>query len=246
MQTLTHLFTVVKGLFNPETLQHMLQNWGFLAYYILFAIVFSETGLLVGFCLPGDSLLFIAGFVCSVALPETGHPAINLFILMPLLIVAAIAGDNLNYWLGRRTGPMIFNKEDSLFFHKKHLVKTQKFYEKYGGKTMILARFVPFVRTFAPFVAGMGKMDYMRFVRFDICGAFAWICSMMLMGYFLGNIPWVKHNLEKAVILVIFISILPIIIEMIKAKFFHKEEAPPPPAEPEDSECEEKEECGCK
>lgn len=222
METLHGLLTAFKGLFDPHALQAMLQEWGWLAYPILFAIVFAETGLLVGFALPGDSLLFIAGFVCSIAEGK----GLNFWYLAPLLMVAAIVGDSVGYWLGRKTGPIIFCKEDSLFFHKKHLLRTQRFYEKYGGRTIIYARFIPIVRTFAPFVAGVGQMDYRRFISYNVFGGIGWILSMMLMGYFLGNIPIVKQNLEKAVLLVIFLSILPILIEWFRSRG-HKDEEPP-------------------
>ncbi|MBX7246495.1 MAG: VTT domain-containing protein [Candidatus Sumerlaeaceae bacterium] len=213
-------------MFNPETLQSMLHDWGWVAYIILFIIVFAETGLLVGFCLPGDSLLFIAGFVCSPAAGNIMDP----WLLGFLLIVAAVVGDTVGYWLGWKTGPMIFHREDSIFFHRKHLIKTQKFYEKYGGRTIIYARFVPIVRTFAPFVAGVGKMEYKRFISYNVFGGIGWVVSMLALGYFLGNIPWVKHNLEKAVIIVIFISILPIIIEVAKARFGKPTPESDPPA----------------
>lgn len=205
--------TFYKHLINPDSLTVMLTEWGWAAYILLFCIVFAETGLLVGFCLPGDSLLFVAGFVCSV-----GNNALNIFILGPLLMLAAILGDNTNYWLGRGTGPKIFSREDSLFFHKKHLVRTQHFYEKHGPMTIIYARFVPIVRTFAPFVAGMGKMRYARFLAFSIGGGAGWIVSMLTLGYFLGQVGFIKHNLDKAVVVVVLISLLPIFLEFYKAR----------------------------
>lgn len=214
MQSVLHLF---KQLFSPDQLQHLLQEWGWVAYIVLFVIVFAETGLLVGFCLPGDSLLFIAGFVCSIVTP-TGH-ALEFAWLCPLLIFAAVAGDTVGYWLGRKAGPMIFCREDSLFFHRAHLVRTHRFFERYGGKTIIYARFVPIVRTFAPFVAGIGNMNYLRFLKFNVWGGIGWITGMLLLGYWFGNIPIVKHNLEKAVLVVIFISLLPVFIEVARSHF---------------------------
>lgn len=191
-------------LFNPSELQLQLQTWGWLCYPILFAIIFAETGLLVGFFLPGDSLLFITGFVCSL-----GY--IEIVPLMILLIIAAIVGDAVGYLLGKRTGRNIFLREDSLFFKKDYLVRTQQFYEKHGGKTIVIARFIPIIRTFAPFMAGVGDMGYRKFAAYNIVGGIAWISSMLLAGYYLGNIPWIKANLEKAIILIIFISLLPVI-----------------------------------
>jgi membrane-associated protein len=211
---MTSIFEFLRTLFNPELLQQALTEWGWLAYLILFAIVFAETGLLVGFFLPGDSLLFIAGFVCSPAL----H-ALDFWTLVVLLSIAAIVGDTVGYWLGRRVGPVIFCREDSLFFHRKHLLRTHRFYERHGGKTIVYARFVPIVRTFAPFVAGIGKMNYWRFVSFNVFGGIGWVVGMAALGYHLGSVDWVKKNLEKAVLIVIFISILPIIVEVVRSRF---------------------------
>ncbi len=220
METITAFFGQAyhffQTIFKPELLTHALQEWGWVAYVILFAIVFAETGLLVGFCLPGDSLLFIAGFVCSIRTDQ--GPVLNYFVLTALLCVAAVVGDTVGYWLGRRTGPLIFCREDSLFFHKKHLLRTQHFYERYGGRTIIYARFVPIVRTFAPFVAGIGRMDYPKFLSYNVFGGIGWVIGMTLIGYFLGSIPVVQRNLEKAVILVILISLMPIFYELIRAK----------------------------
>jgi membrane-associated protein len=211
-------FEFLRTLFNPEMLQHALTDWGWVAYLVLFAIVFAETGLLVGFFLPGDSLLFVAGFVCSPAV----H-ALDFWTLVVLLSVAAILGDTVGYWLGRRTGPVIFCREDSLFFHRKHLIRTQRFYERHGGKTIVYARFVPIVRTFAPFVAGIGQMQYKRFISFNVFGGIGWVLGMAALGYHLGSFEWVKKNLEKAVLIVIFISLLPILVEAIRARL-HKDE----------------------
>lgn len=199
------------NLFHPEQLQLMMQQWGWVGYIILFAIVFAETGLLVGFCLPGDSLLFIAGFVCTIK-----GVGMQWQILMPLLMCSAVIGDTVNYFLGYKTGPIVYNRPDSRFFKRKHLMAAHDFYEKHGGAAIIYARFVPIVRTFAPFVAGVAGMNYSRFIRFNIIGGMAWVASMMLLGFFLGKVSWVQHNLEKAVLLVIFISILPLIIEYVK------------------------------
>lgn len=181
----------------------MIIAWGYVA---LAGIVFSETGLMVGFFLPGDSLLFIAGFVAGM-----GH--LKLGWLYALLPCAALIGDSLGYWIGSKAGEAIYRREETRFFKKKHLLRTKEFYEKHGGKTIILAKFVPIVRTFAPVVAGVAQMNYRRFLTFDVFGAFGWVISMTSLGYFLGSIVWVQKNLEKMVLLVILISVLPIFIE---------------------------------
>jgi membrane-associated protein len=208
------IWSAFHSLFDPVSLQHAIQAWGWVAYPVLFAVIFAETGLLVGFFFPGDSLLFIAGFVCSIAEGK----GLNIWYLAPVLMLAAIIGDTCGYLLGLKTGPLIFHREDSLLFHKKHLQRTHEFYERHGGKTIIYARFVPIVRTFAPFVAGVGKMDYRRFLSFNVWGGIGWVFIIMLLGYFLGNIPIVKKNLEKAVLLVIFLSFVPIMLEAFRAR----------------------------
>jgi len=198
-------------LLNPSKLEALLYSWGWVGYPILFAIIFSETGLLLGFCLPGDSLLFIAGFVASTDL-------LNIYLLNILLIVAAIVGDSCGYYLGKKTGPRVFNREDSFFFHKAHLIRTQEFYKKHGGKTIVLARFIPIIRTFAPFVAGMASMPYSRFAFYNIFGGIGWVTLMTTCGYFLGNIPIIRRNFEKTVLVIIFLSILPLIWHGIRSR----------------------------
>jgi membrane-associated protein len=200
------------SLLNPTFLEELLRTWGWLGYPLLFAIIFSETGLLIGFFLPGDSLLFIAGFIASQGILHIGW--LNL-----LLMVGAVSGDAVGYHLGKKIGPKIFTRDDSLFFHKSHIIKTQAFYEKHGGKTIILARFVPIIRTFAPFVAGMASMTYRRFLSFNVFGGIGWIASVSLAGYLFGNIPIVRRNFEKVVILIIFVSVLPLVFEYVRAKF---------------------------
>lgn len=185
-------------------------RWG--GYTVLLIIIYAETGLLAGFFLPGDSLLVTAGLFAAV------EGALDIRVLIPILALAAIAGDNTGYWLGYHFGPKIFSKEDSFFFHKDHLKRTQHFYDKYGPKTIILARFVPIVRTFAPTVAGVGKMKYSRFLAYSIGGGIGWITSMTLLGYFLGSkIPNIEKNVHYVIAVVIVISFIPIIKE-----FFHK------------------------
>jgi len=171
------------------------------------AIVFTETGLFFGFFLPGDSLLVTAGLLSSQGLP------LNVYELGLLLSVAAILGDNTNYWIGRMTGASIFAREDSLLFKKKHVEQAHEFYVKHGPKTVVLARFMPIIRTFAPLVAGVGKMDYRTFLTFSVLGGTAWIWSMLMLGYFLGaKVPGVAKHIELVIIAVIFLSILPGII----------------------------------
>jgi len=185
--------------------------WG--GYVGLFAIVFSETGLLVGFFLPGDSLLVTAGLYA-----EATHE-LDPAKLIPLLIVAAIAGNATGYSIGRRAGQSLYKREQSRFFRKDHLIKTREFYEKYGAITIVLAQFMPFARTFAPVVAGIGVMAYRRFALFNAAGAMAWITSMVLLGYFLGqSIPGIEHRIEYVIAAVIFLSILPMLIKILRHK----------------------------
>ena len=185
-------------------------------YVGLFAIIFAESGLFFGFFFPGDSLLFTAGLLAS-----QGY--FNFYILAIILAVAAIAGDSVGYLFGKKIGPKIFKKEDSFFFHKKHIEKTHSFYEKYGSKTIILARFVPIVRTFAPILAGVGEMKYKTFIKFNIVGGLIWSIGITFLGYYLGTkIPVIEKNLSYVILGIIFISILPIINEMVREKFKKK------------------------
>ena len=169
------------------------------------AIIFAETGLMVGFFLPGDSLLVTAGVFAG-----TGQ--LNIVHLNLILIAAAILGDTVGYWFGRKAGPALFTRPKSLFFNPAHLRRAHDFYEKHGGKTIVLARFMPIVRTFAPIVAGMGRMEYRRFLSFNVFGGSLWVLSMTLIGYFLGQIPGVKEHIEIVILTVVFLSILPGII----------------------------------
>ncbi len=186
-------------------------SWGGLT--VLTIIVFSETGLLIGFFLPGDSLLVTAGVIAA-----RGH--LDIVTMMIVLCAAAITGDAVGYSLGYKIGPKIFNREDSMFFKKSHLIKTKEFYEKYGGKTIIIARFVPIIRTFAPFIAGVAEMRYAKFALYNVIGGIGWITSMSMIGYYIGN----KFPLKIVVPIVIFISILPIVYEFLKAFFEKKTE----------------------
>jgi membrane-associated protein len=169
------------------------------------AVIFAETGLMIGFFLPGDSLLVTAGVFAAAG-------QLDIWTLNVVLVIAAIVGDTVGYWIGRRAGPALFRRPKSLLFNPEHLRRAHEFYEKHGGKTIILARFMPIVRTFAPVVAGMGRMDYRRFVSFNVFGGLLWVVSMTLTGYFLGQIPGVREHIEIVIVVVIFLSILPGII----------------------------------
>jgi membrane-associated protein len=201
----------LKTLTRPEGLAGLAQSMGTSLYVVLFLIVFAETGLVVTPFLPGDSLLFTVGAVCA-----TG--GIQLAVVIPLLIVAAVLGDAVNYGVGLRLGPAVFKSEHSRFFNKKHLERTQEFYERYGGKTIIMARFVPIVRTFAPFVAGIGKMGYAKFLAYNVIGAVAWVLICVLAGHWFGNLEIVRKNFELVLIAIIGISVLPMVIEFVRAR----------------------------
>jgi membrane-associated protein len=181
-------------------------------YLVLFAIIFCETGLVVMPLLPGDSLLFAVGALASIE----GSP-LNLSLLAILLIIAAIAGDAVNYVIGYRLGPKVFSRSDSRFLNQKHLRQTHAFYERHGGKTIFLARFIPIIRTFAPFVAGIGKMGYPRFWMFNASGGVSWVLSFLLGGYYFGNVPVVKRNFHFVIVAIIIISVLPAVVEFIRA-----------------------------
>jgi membrane-associated protein len=203
MQTLTDFFHRLSDL--PALVQ-----WAGL--FGLAAIVFSETGLLVGVFLPGDSLLVSAGLFAA-----KGY--LNIYALLPTLTLAAICGNSLGYFIGRATGPRIFRRENSLFFNKKHAIRAHEFYEKYGRKTIVLAQFMPIIRTFAPVIAGVAGMAFRTFISFNVIGACLWIWSMLGIGYFLGNyIPGVDQHIEIVVLIVVFISILPGLISAIRAR----------------------------
>jgi membrane-associated protein len=193
-------------------LQVLIQNYGVWIYMILFLIIFCETGLVVTPFLPGDSLLFVAG-----ALAASGNMHVHTLFL--ILVAASFLGDNTNYWIGRFLGPKVFSRHGSLLLNPKHLERTQGFYDRHGGKTVVIARFVPIVRTFAPFVAGIGRMVYQRFLMFAFAGAILWIGSLVYAGYFFGNIPWVKNNLSLVIIGIVILSILPGIIEFLRRRF---------------------------
>ena len=189
----------------------LVQQYGLWIYAILFAIIFSETGFVVTPFLPGDSLLFVAGAVAALG-------GMDITVLIGVLIVAATNGNMLNYQIGRFVGPRVFKWEDSLFFKRSALKKTENFYEKHGGKTLVLSRFLPLFRTFAPFVAGVGKMDYLRFSFFNLIGAMLWVVSLTLVGYFFGNLPWVKQNLTAVILGIILVSMIPVVVGWLKQR----------------------------
>lgn len=204
---------VFKTLTDPDRLIHFLSTvvTGWYGYLLLFGVVFAETGLLVGFFLPGDSFLFTIGVVA-------GAGGLDIFVICGLLIIASILGDQFGYFLGNRTGSAIFNRPDSRLFKKEYLRQTQNFYDKHGGKTLIYAKFVPIVRTFAPFMAGVAKMPYFRFLSFNVFGGLGWVILMTVSGYFLGQIPLVRRHFEKIVILIVLVSVLPVILQLLRAR----------------------------
>lgn len=206
------LSSIVDFVLHLDThLSAIIQQIGALTYLLLFAVIFCETGLVVTPFLPGDSLIFAAGTFAA-------RGDLGLFLLFGILAVAAILGDTANYWAGKIIGPKVFQKESSRIFKKSYLDRTHGFYEKYGAETIILARFVPIVRTFAPFVAGIGRMTYWRFIAYNVVGGIAWVAIFLFGGYFFGNLPLVKRNFTIVVLAIIFISILPALIEYLRQR----------------------------
>jgi len=187
------------------------QDYGAWIYLLLFLIVFAETGLVVTPFLPGDSLLFVAGTLAAAG-------GMDPVWLCAVLIAAAILGDTVNYWIGEWIGPRAFHDPNARFLKREYLERTHRFYERHGGKTIILARFVPIVRTFAPFVAGIGEMTYRRFLAYNVIGAFLWVLSLTLAGYYFGNLPFVKRNLTLVVLVIVFLSVLPGIVEYLRQR----------------------------
>jgi membrane-associated protein len=192
-----------------QHLNDVIGQYGSWTYLILFLIVFCETGLVVTPFLPGDSLLFAAGAFAALG-------SLNVFWLFALLSIAAIAGDTVNYWIGHWVGPKVFHRENVRFLNRKHLERTHAFYERYGGKTIIIARFVPIVRTFAPFVAGIGRMSYWRFIAYNVIGGVAWVAICVFAGYFFGNLAIVKKNFSIVIIAIVLISTLPMLVEYLR------------------------------
>lgn len=207
MELLTQLIDIVVHL--DQHLQALVAEHGAWIYLILFLIVFCETGLVVTPFLPGDSLLFVAGTVAAAG-------GMDIHLLVLLLIIAAVLGDAVNYAVGHYIGPRIFSHNESRWLNPAHLQRAHDFYEKYGGKTIIIARFVPIVRTYAPFVAGAASMTYSRFALFNVSGAVLWVVSLGYAGYFFGNLPFIKNNLTLVILGIIFLSILPGVIEILR------------------------------
>jgi membrane-associated protein len=203
-----------------EHLAVIIQTYGTWTYLILFTVIFMETGLVVTPFLPGDSLLFAAGTFASPALGS----ALNIWVLWGLLCAAAILGDTVNYWIGHFIGPRAFSGEVR-FLKKEYLDRTHAFYEKHGGKTIVLARFIPIIRTFAPFVAGIGAMSYGRFITYNVVGGVAWVSIFLFLGYFFGTLPFVQDNFSVVVLAIIAISVLPIFIEALKARLESRRQA---------------------
>ena len=190
----------------------IIQQYGVWTYLLLFFVIFCETGLVVTPLLPGDSLLFAAGTFAALG-------SLKVEWLYILLSVAAVGGDTVNYWIGHYVGPKVFSKEDVRFLNKEYLDRTHRFYEKHGGKTIILARFIPIIRTFAPFVAGIGRMTYGHFISYNVFGGLAWIALFLFGGYYFGNIPVVRNNFTLVILAIIFISVLPAVIEFLNQRY---------------------------
>jgi membrane-associated protein len=207
------LVDFLRSLTSPEGLRHLLGQIfaGWLGYAVLCVIAFSETGLLVGVILPGDSLLFTVGVVA-------GDGALNIVLINILFSLSAILGDSTGYFLGRRTGQAIFSRPDSRIFKRAHLMRAKAFYEKHGGKTIIYARFLPIVRAFSTFIAGVAEMPYRRFLPYSICGCIGWVFLFTVLGYGVGNIPFVRHYFDKVILVIIAASLLPTVIEVIKSR----------------------------
>lgn len=218
------IIELVKELMNAEKLAALVMQYGGL--YLVALIIFAETGLFIGFFLPGDSLLFVTGLMIANTpandpSPTTSDP-INLLYWITLITIAGIVGNSVGYWFGRKTGPVLFEKRDTLLFKRKHVQQAHDFYEKKGGGAIILARFLPIVRTFAPIVAGVVKMDRKKFFFYNVLGCVLWVGSMTLAGYFLGENEWVKHNFEKIVIGLVVVTTAPVLFKM----FFSKKKSP--------------------
>ncbi len=196
-------------------LGELIIQYGLWSYLILFVIVFAETGFVFTPFLPGDSLLFAAGTFAAIG-------AFNIGILVLILCLAAITGDTVNYWIGNYIGPKIFERKKIRFLKKEHLQRTHEFYERHGGKTIIIARFIPIIRTFAPFVAGIGSMTYLKFITYNVVGGIAWVLLFVFAGFYFGNLPFVKNNFSFVIIAIIIISVLPGVYEFVRQKYFKK------------------------
>ena len=207
MELLTGFFDIVLNL--DRHLLSLVANYGAWVYAILFLVIFCETGLVVTPFLPGDSLLFVAGTVAAAG-------SLNVHDLFLVLALASFLGDNTNYWIGHYVGPRVFARENSRWLNPAHLARTQRFYEKHGAKMIFFARFLPIVRTFAPFVAGIGRMQYPRFLFYSFSGSIAWTSSLIYAGYYFGNVPVVKQNLTVVILIIVLISIMPGVVEYLR------------------------------
>jgi membrane-associated protein len=217
--------TLLDLLFHlDDHLKELVQSYGTWTYAILFLIIFAETGIVIAPFLPGDSLLFAAGAVAAL---KTDTGGLDVSVLCMLLIVAAILGDTANYHIGYFLGPRVFKNPKSFWLNSKHLDRTQEFFDRYGGKTIILARFLPIVRTLAPFVAGVGKMNYGRFLLFNVVGAVVWVLTFVLLGYFFGTMEFVQKNFELVIFAIIGISLLPGLFEVVRHRYAKKVEHKP-------------------
>jgi membrane-associated protein len=210
---LSEILHFLHSLTNPDQLIQLLSTvlTGWIGYVVLFAVVFAESGLLVGFFLPGDSLLFTVGIVAGAGKLEIGT-------IIALLTVASILGDGIGFFLGNTLGYSLFKKPNSRIFRREYLDRTHAFYERHGGKTILYAKFVPIIRTFAAFIAGVGKMRYSRFLAFNVFGAIGWVTSMITLGYLSGNIPVIRNNFEKVVLLIVALSFLPVALQIMKSR----------------------------
>lgn len=225
MESIHQLIEFVEPILHVDRhLGGLIQDFGPWIYAVLFLIVFCETGLVVTPFLPGDSLLFALGALAA-------RDSLSLTWLLVLLSVAAILGDSVNYWIGSLLGPRLFRGERVRFLNPKHLERTHEFFERYGGKTIILARFVPIVRTFAPFVAGMGRMTYRKFMAFNVIGGLVWICLFLLAGYWFGNLAFVKENFTMVILAIIVLSVVPGVVEFVRERRRLQSVVPEPAAE---------------
>jgi membrane-associated protein len=218
MMDLIHLF-LDYFLHLDVHLNEVIRDYGTWTYLLLFLIIFCETGMVATPILPGDSLLFTAGALAAM----DGSP-LKIELLFLLLGAAAVGGDTVNYWIGHLVGPRVFTREKSLFFRKEYLDRTHRFYERYGGKTIIIARFIPIIRTFAPFVAGIGSMTYLKFISYNVIGGLVWIAAFLFGGYYFGNIPLVKKNFTFVIMAIIVISVMPPVIEYLRQRYGRKTE----------------------
>jgi len=228
MKTIVEWFN---WLYNVQGVVKWLVGQGVVVtYFGLAAIIFAETGLMVGFFLPGDSLVFAAGLASAPGNALLGENHLNIWVLNLCMIAAAIIGDTVGYWIGFKAGQALYRREKTFLFRKDHLLATKAFYEKHGGKTIIIARFVPLIRTFAPVVAGIAQMKYRRFLAYNVFGGIGWIISISLLGYFLGQVEWIAENVDLTIMLIIFVSLLPVIISFVKIRYFDQPAASAQPA----------------